>query len=83
MTESATEAAGQNERLVMRDDGKYYRSQAIPGDINTVMYWVEFHDGKAADIPPNDIPEGAIVTDVTFEHDKREVRRKGNTFVTA
>ena len=56
---------------------KYYRSQAVP----TMMYWVEYADGKVSDITPGKIPDGAVVTDVTFESDKRDVRKSGGTFV--
>lgn len=62
---------------------KYFRSQAIPGDPCTMMYWVEYEDGKAADIDPNKIPDTAMVSDVTFERDKRTVMKKGGTFVAA
>lgn len=62
---------------------KYFRSQAIAGNPDTMMYWVEYGDGKAADIMAKNIPDGALVSDVTFEHDKRTVRKSGNSFVAA
>lgn len=62
---------------------KYFRSQAIACDPGTMMYWVEYADGKAGDIEAKRIPDGAIVTDVTFENGKRSVRKCGNTFVSA
>jgi len=62
---------------------KYFRSQAISGNPSTMMYWVEYEDGKARDILPDNIPDGVIVTDVTFDFDKREIRKSGNTFIAA
>jgi ribosomal protein S27AE len=61
---------------------KYFRSQAVPCDIGTMMYWVEYEDGKNADVDPSKMLEGSIVTDITFESDKREVIKSGNTFVS-
>ena len=77
--EASTDKAAPVELVVMR----YFRSQAIPSDPGTMMYWAEDEAGKAKDIHPNEIPQGAIVTDVTYDFDKRKVRRKGGTFVNA
>ena len=44
---------------------EYYRSLIVPFDSGTMVYWAERHDGENFDIDPSDIPENAIVTDVT------------------
>ena len=62
---------------------KYFRSQAIAGNPGTMMYWVEYADGKACDIRAEKIPDGAVVTDVTFEYHKRNVMKRSDTFVAA
>lgn len=47
---------------------KYYRSQIVPFDQGTMVYWAERHDGKSFDIDPSDIPIGALVEDMTHDH---------------
>lgn len=45
---------------------KYFRSQIIPSDRGTIVYWAERHDEKNFDIHESDIPDKAPVTDVTY-----------------
>lgn len=60
---------------------QHFRSQIIPGNPGTMVYWVETEGEKDSDILPENIPEGAIVTDVTFAHDERRVRKSGDAFI--
>jgi len=62
---------------------KYFRSQMVPGNIGTMVYWLEYEDGKSTDVNPSKIPDGAVVSDITFESDKRNIRKSGDTFVAA
>lgn len=62
---------------------KYFRSQMVPGNIGTMVYWLEYEDGKSTDVNPSKIPDGAVVSDITFESDKRNIRKIGDTFVAA
>lgn len=41
----------------------YYKSQLIPNDRDTTVYWSEDDAGIARDILPEHIPDGAIVID--------------------
>lgn len=50
----------------MAERFKYFRSQIIPSDRDTTIYWIERHDGENFDIHVSDIPDGAIVMDVTY-----------------
>lgn len=53
---------------------EYFRSQIIPGNPGTMVYWSE--EGEhAKDIPPECIPVGAVVNDVTFDYDVRKIRK--------
>jgi len=45
----------------------YHKSELIPGDSTTVVFWMEQGDG-AQDILEGDIPEGAKVIDETHQH---------------
>lgn len=58
----------------------YYRSQIIPCNKDTMVYWGE-SDGKEFDLLEKDVPEGSIVLDVTYQNDVREVRKERGKFV--
>ena len=45
---------------------KYFRSQIIPFDRGTTVYWGERADGKDFDIDPNDIPIYSKITDISY-----------------
>jgi len=53
---------------------KYFKSQLHAGDPNTIVYWCERYDGENFDIHPSDIPNGALVTDVTYDKHPVEFR---------
>jgi len=45
---------------------EYFRSQLVPGNIDTLVYWADRWDGESFDIHPSAIPIGEIVKDVTY-----------------
>ena len=41
----------------------YYKSQIVPNNSGTTVYWVEDEHGKARDISRDDIPKDAKIID--------------------
>lgn len=62
------------------DTGKYFRRQIIPLNPSTMVYWIDYEDGKVIDILPENIPDQTIVVDVTYHDDERKVRKIGDSF---
>ena len=57
---------------------KYFRSQLVPSDIGTTVYWADRWDGESFDIDPSDIPDNEIVIDVTYDmHHEQYIKRNG------
>lgn len=42
----------------------YYKSQIVPNNRYTIVYWCEDDKGNARDISLNNIPKGAKIIDV-------------------
>lgn len=59
---------------------KFFRSQMIPMNPTTMCYWAESDDGTARDLLPESLPDGTIVTDVTYPKVPRQVVRRGDSF---
>ena len=50
----------------------YFKSQIIPGDPNTIVYWAEDSNGKQWDIREENIPVHPLeIKDVTYKPTER------------
>lgn len=59
---------------------KYFRCQMIPGCPSSMLYWLAYC-GVDENVAPENIPDGAIVTDVTSGNHKKLFRKRGYEFV--
>ena len=67
--------------VIMSERIKYFRCQIISRDIVTLVYWGEIKNGNSFDVNPYDIPENAIVIDVTDDKRPKEYAKLKGKFV--
>lgn len=58
----------------------FYRSQLIPCDTRTMVYWYEDSEGECHDISDTNIPDGAVVTDITYQDMPKKVIKTDGLF---
>lgn len=59
---------------------KFFRAQMVSFDRNTLCYWAVDDNGKERDLLADDVPEKAVVTDVTFDDLPKQVIKKNGRF---